>query len=312
MILALTLTLGGLAVLPLAADRFVVAATRISRSLGMSPILVGALLVGFGTSLPEIVVSGWAAAKGETSFAVANVVGSNVANLALVLGVAASIRPIASSRGLIRKEGSLVLIVTLLYVALHINGDIQRWEGAVLLIVLVLALGLLIRWSESGLLDEDEDELRRYVTVRKELVVGVITMAITVAAATVLVEGAERLAIEFDIQSAFIAATLVAVGTSLPELATAVAAVRRHEADLVLGNVLGSNLFNSLAVGGVAGLIGPGVIDQGFPVLLIAMLGITAFVGWLAATGNRLARSEGAVLLAVFALFVWLAGSNLA
>jgi len=312
MLLALAFTLGGLAVLPLAADRFVVAATRISRSLGMSPILVGALLVGFGTSLPEIVVSGLAAAKGETNFAVANVVGSNVANLALVLGVAASIRPIASSRGLIRKEGSLVLIVTLLYVALHINGDIQRWEGVVLLIVLALALGLLIRWSEGGLLDEDEDAVQRQVTVRKELAVGVLTMAATVAAATVLVEGAERLAIELDIQSAFIAATLVAVGTSLPELATAVAAVRRHEADLVLGNVLGSNLFNSLAVGGVAGLLGPGVIDQGFRVLLLAMLGITAFVGWLAITGSRLARSEGAALLAVFALFVWLAGSNLA
>ena len=311
MLLALTLTLGGLAILPLAADRFVVAATRISRALGLSPILVGALLVGFGTSLPEIVVSGWAAAKGETSFAVANVVGSNVANLALVLGVAASIRPIASSRGLIRKEGSLVLIVTLLYVAIHINGDVQWWEGVILLIVLALALGLLIRWSEGGLLDDD-DNLERYVTVRKELFVGVLTMGATVAAATILVEGAERLAVELDIQSAFIAATLVAVGTSLPELATAVAAVRRHEADLVLGNVLGSNLFNSLAVGGVAGVIGPGVIDPGFRVLLLAMLAITAFTGLVAVTGSRLARSEGAALLVVFALFVWLAGSNLA
>ncbi|MBT8166541.1 MAG: sodium:calcium antiporter [Acidimicrobiia bacterium] len=311
MLLALTFTLGGLAILPLVADRFVVAATRISRALGLSPILVGALLVGFGTSLPEIVVSGLAAAKGETSFAVANVVGSNVANLALVLGVAASIRPIASSRGLIRKEGSLVLIVTLLYVAIHINGDVQWWEGVILLIVLALALGLLIRWSEGGLLDDDDD-LERYVTVRKELFVGVLTMGATVAAATILVEGAERLAVELDIQSAFIAATLVAVGTSLPELATAVAAVRRHEADLVLGNVLGSNLFNSLAVGGVAGVVGPGVIDPGFRVLLLAMLAITAFTGLVAVTGSRLARSEGAALLVVFALFVWLAGSNLA
>jgi len=311
MILALALTLGGLAVLPLVADRFVVAATRISRALGLSPILVGALLVGFGTSLPEIVVSGLAAARGETSFAVANVVGSNVANLALVLGVAAFIRPIVSSWGLLRKEGSLVLIVTLLYVALHFNGDVERWEGVLLLIVLALALGLLIRWSEGGLLDEDDD-LQRYVTVRKELIVGVFTMVTTVAAATILVEGAERLAIELDIQSAFIAATLVAVGTSLPELATAVAAVRRHEADLVLGNVLGSNLFNALAVGGVAGVVGPGVIDPGFRVLLLVLLGVTAFAGLLATTGSRLARSEGAILLAVFALFVWLAGSNLA
>ena len=136
MLLALSFTLGGLAVLPAAADRFVVAASRISRILGLSPILVGALLVGFGTSLPEIVVSGLAAAKGETDFAVANVVGSNVANLALVLGFAAAIRPIGANRSLVRKEGSLVLLVTLLYVILHINGDIQRWEAMVLLAVL--------------------------------------------------------------------------------------------------------------------------------------------------------------------------------
>jgi len=311
MLLALSFTLGGLAVLPAAADRFVVAASRISRILGLSPILVGALLVGFGTSLPEIVVSGLAAAKGETDFAVANVVGSNVANLALVLGFAAAIRPIGANRSLVRKEGSLVLLVTLLYVILHINGDIQRWEAMVLLAVLALSLGLLIRWSENVLLDEEND-LERYVTVRRELVLGVITMIFTVAAATLLVEGAERLAVELDIQSAFIAATLVAVGTSLPELATAIAAVRRHQADLVLGNVLGSNLFNALAVGGIAGLIGPGIIDPGFRVLLLVLFGITVFAGLLVATGSRLVRWEGFALLAVFGLFVFLAGSNLA
>lgn len=311
MFAALALTIGGLIVLPLAADRFVVAAGRISRSLGLSPILVGALLVGFGTSLPEIVVSGLAAARGETDFAVANVVGSNVANLALVLGVAAVLRPLAANRGLVRQEGSMVLIVTFLYVVLHIDGDIQRWEALVLLVVLALALGLLIRWSESGLMDE-EDELARYVTVRRELILGALTMVVTVAAATLLVEGAERLAVELDIQSAFIAATLVAVGTSLPELATAVAAIRRNETGLVLGNVLGSNLFNALAVGGVAGLIGPGTIDPGFRVLLLLLLGVTLFTGWLVATGSRLVRWEGITLLGVFGLFVWLAGSNLA
>jgi cation:H+ antiporter len=310
MITALALTFGGLAVLPLAADRFVVAASRISRALGLSPILVGALLVGFGTSLPEMVVSGLAAAKGDPDFAVANVIGSNVANLALVLGVAATIRPITAKRGLIRKEGTLVLVVTILYVALHINGDVERWEGAVLLVVLVLALALLIRWSESGLIEEDD--LERYVTVRREVIVGVITMVLTVAAATVLVEGADRLAFELDIQSAFIAATLVAVGTSLPELATAVAAVRRQEADLVLGNVLGSNLFNALAVGGIAGIIGPGTIAPGFRVLLLVLLGVTMVTGLLVTTGGRLSRTEGIALLGVFVLFVWLAGTELA
>lgn len=311
MLIALALTLGGLALLPVAADRFVVSAGRISRALGLSPILVGALLVGFGTSLPEIVVSGLAAAQGDPDFAVANVIGSNVANIALVLGVAALMRPIATNRSLIRHEGALVMIVTVLYVALHINGDVERWEGVVLLIVLALALGLLIRWSESGLVEDDED-IGLFVTVRRELVIGIATMVLTVAAATALVEGAGRLADELGIQSAFIAATLVAVGTSLPELATAVAAVRRHEADLVLGNVLGSNLFNALAVGGIAGLIGPGVLDPGFGALLWLLVGITAFAGVLIGTGGRLARWEGAVLLGAFATFVAVAGSSLA
>ena len=311
MLLALLLTLGGLALLPLAADRFVVSASRISRALGLSPILVGALLVGFGTSLPEIVVSGLAAAQGDPDFAVANVIGSNIANIGLVLGVAALMRPIKSSRGLIRREGTLVMVVTVLYVALLINGDVERWEAGVLLVVLALALFLLIRWSQSGLIEE-EDDLQRYVTVRREFVIGVGTMVLTVAAATALVEGAERLADELGIQSAFIAATLVAIGTSLPELATAVAAVRRDEADLVLGNVLGSNLFNALAVTGVAGMIGPGVIDPGFAPLLWLLLGVTAFAGILVATGSRLVRWEGAVLLALFGAFVALAGNSLA
>ena len=311
MLLALALTLGGLALLPLAADRFVVSASRISRALGLSPILVGALLVGFGTSLPEIVVSGLAAAQGDPDFAVANVIGSNIANIGLVLGVASLMRPITASRGLIRREGTLVLVVTVLYLALLINGDVERWEAGVLLVVLALALFLLIRWSRGGLLDE-EDDLDRYVTVRKELIVGFGTMVLTVAAATALVEGAERLADELGIQSAFIAATLVAVGTSLPELATAVAAVRRNEADLVLGNVLGSNLFNALAVTGVAGLIGPGVIDKGFTPLLWLLLAVTAFAGLLIATGSRLVRWEGALLLGTFAVFVGVAGTSLA
>lgn len=311
MLTAFSLTIGGLIVLPLAADRFVVAAGRISRFLGLSPVLVGALLVGFGTSLPEMVVSGLAAAKGDTDFAVANVVGSNVANLALVLGTAALIRPITASRRLIRKEGSLVLVVTILYLVVHINGDIQRWEGMLLLAVLVMALGLLVRWSESSL-QPDEDEVAKLVTLRREIVLGVIAMVVTVIAATVLVEGAEQLAVEFDIQSAFVAATLVAIGTSLPELATALAAVRRHEADLVLGNVLGSNLFNALAVGGVAGVIGPGAISSGFNPLLWLMLFITAIAGLLVATGGHLVRREGAILLTGFVLFITLAGSNLA
>ncbi len=311
MLLALTLTIGGLVVLPVVADRFVVAAGRISRSLGLSQILVGALLVGFGTSLPEIVVSGWAAIKGNANFAVANVVGSNVANLALVLGVAALLRPLVASRSLIRREGSLVLLVTVVYGVFHLDTDIARWEGGVLLALLIVAVALLIRWSRTDVLEVAED-LQHDITVQRDLLIGSVMMILTVAAATLLVEGAERLADELGIQSAVIAATLVAVGTSLPELATAVAAVRRHQSDLALGNVLGSNLFNALAVGGMAAVIAPGDIDNGFVPLLWFLLGITLAAGVLVATGYRLLRWEGAILLIAFVTFIWLSAANLA
>lgn len=310
MLIAIVLLLAGLAILPLSADRFVVSATRISRTLGLSPILVGALLVGFGTSLPEIVVSGIAAGTGDVDFAVGNIVGSNVANLGLVLGVAALMRPVRGSQKVLRREGVLVLAVTALYVGLLQDGEVQRWESALLLGVMVIALVLLVRWSHDDM--DDDAEPRRFSSIQIELGFGVAAMVVTVIAATILIEGAERLAEELDIQSSFIAATLVAMGTSLPELATAVAAVRRRQGDLILGNVLGSNLFNVLAVGGVAGLIGPGPISDGFQPLLFIMLALTAVTGVLVSTGNRLSRLEGAFLLVSFVAFVAVAGQSLA
>ena len=310
MLIALVFLLGGLAVLPLSADRFVVSATRISRTLGLSPILVGALLVGFGTSLPEIVVSGIAAGSGDIDFAVGNIVGSNVANLGLVLGVAALMRPVIGEAKVIRREGGLVLGVTALYVLLNLDEEVQRWDAALLLGVMVVALLLLVRWSRQEMMEDAEP--RKFSTIQIELGFGVAAMVVTVIAATLLIEGAERLADELGIESAFIAATLVAIGTSLPELATGIAAVRRREGDLVLGNVLGSNLFNALAVGGIAGLVGPGPISDGFQPLLWMMLGVTAMTGLLVTTGNRLSRGEGALLVIIFVVFIAVAGQNLA
>ncbi|MEE8491386.1 MAG: calcium/sodium antiporter [Acidimicrobiia bacterium] len=311
MLIAVLLLLAGVAVLPFAADRFVVAATHISRSLGVSPVLVGALLVGFGTSLPEMVVSGLAASRGEADFAVANIVGSNVANLALVLGGAAIIAPVLAHKEIIRREGPLVLAVTILYVGLLIDDRVQRWEAGVLLAALVGALYLLVRWSRMDM--QQADQLAApFVAIRPELTAALLTMMATVLAATALIEGAERLAEELEIKSAVIGVSLVAVGTSLPELATALAAIRRRAGDLVLGNVLGSNLFNVLAVGGVAGLLGPGAIDPDFGILLVIMLVLTALTGFLVISGNQLVRWEGFVLLASFIGFITVAAPALA
>ena len=311
MLIAVLFLLGGIAVLPFVADRFVVAASHISRSLGVSPVLVGALLVGFGTSLPEMVVSGLAASRGDTDFAVANIVGSNVANLALVLGGAAIIAPVVARREIIRREGPLVLGVTMFYIALLIDDRVQRWEGAVLLIALVAALFLLVRWSRMDM--QQADQLASpIIAIRPELIAAALAMVATVVAATALIEGAERMADELEIESAVIGVSLVAVGTSLPELATAIAAIRRRAGDLVLGNVLGSNLFNVLAVGGVAGLLGPGAIDPDFQILLVIMLVLTAVAGFLVISGNQLVRWEGLVLLIAFVAFIAIAAPALA
>ncbi len=311
MLVAFLLLIGGVAALPFAADRFVVAATHISRSLGVSPVLVGALLVGFGTSLPEMVVSGLAASRGEADFAVANVVGSNVANLALVLGGAAVIAPVIGRREIIRREGVLVLAVTLVYVALLLDDRVNRWDGLVLLAALTATLYLLVRWSRIDMHDADQLAAPS-VAIRPEAIAAGFTMVATVVAATALIEGAELLAEELEIESAFIGVSLVAIGTSLPELATALAAIRRRAGDLVLGNVLGSNLFNALAVGGIAGLIGPGAIDPDFQILLMIMLTITGLAGLFVITANQLVRWEGLVLLIAFVAFMTVAAPALA
>jgi cation:H+ antiporter len=307
---AIAFTVLGLVLLPIAADRFVDAATRLSRALKVSPILIGALLVGFGTSLPEIAVSSIAAAQGDAGFAVGNIVGSNVANLALVLGLAGVIRTVVLGRELLRREGVLVLLATVGYALLLVDGEVGRWEALMLVAGLVVAIYLLTMWSDVGRQLDFEDGATP--EIRRQSIVAVVGMAATVGGAAILVEGAERLAVELEITSAFVAVTLVALGTSLPELATAVAATRRGEGDLVIGNVMGSNLFNVLAVGGISGLIGPGTIESGFSLLLLLMVAVTLLAGLLLYQRSRLSGLEGAVLLVTFFAFVVVAGPALA
>lgn len=300
MLIALTLTFAGLGVLPTAADRFVGSAGSLSRRLGVSPVLVGALLVGLGTSLPEALASGIAAWRGNPDFAVGNVVGSNVANLTLVLGVAALIAPVYLTRALIRREGILMLGATVLMTMVYLDGQIGVPEASVLLIGMVIAIYLLTRWSgdETNGLDGDDD-----ASTARLAAMALVGMAATVLGAYLLVEGAERLAVELEITSAFVATTIVALGTSLPELATSVAAMRRRQGDLVLGNVIGSNLFNSLAVVGLAGVLGPGIVNDGFLPLMIAMVATTVAAGVLTETRNQISRFEATLLLSVFVVF---------
>ncbi len=311
MTVSLLLLVVGLALLTLGADRFVVAASRISAALGFSPILIGALVIGLGTSAPEMLVSGLAAARGEIDLALGNVVGSNTANMTLVLGSTALIAPIISRLHTIRREGALMFLSLGVFTLLLWNLELSRPEAGGLLLGMVVAIALLIVWARSDARagrtpSKPPDAVRWRGAVRREVMIGLGTLGLTLVGADLLVRGASGLADDLGISSAFVGLVIVSVGTSLPELATALAAARRGQTDLVLGNVLGSNLFNTLAVAGLAGLAGPGVADPTFHDALLLMVGAGVMAG---AFGVRspIERWEGAMLLIVFLAFVTVA-----
>ena len=293
--------LAGFALLSFAADRLVVAAARLDAKFGLSTVLIGAVVVGLGTSLPEMLVSGLAAARpGGIDFALGNIVGSNVANLALVLGVSALISPIARQPRTITREGGLMLLGSVLMAGLAFNNTLSRAEGA---------LALIVHWSRTGAVaDLDlEEELHETADINtgREAFLAIVSLSLTLLGADLLVRGARAVAETIGISDAVISLTLVAIGTSLPELATAIAAARRNENDLVLGNVLGSNIFNALGVGGVAGLVGNAATDVSFQRPLLVMLAVTVLTGVLALTTKALGRREGAILLITYPLILF-------
>jgi cation:H+ antiporter len=306
MVRDLLLVAVGLVALTIAADRLVSAAARLARTWGLSPVLIGAVLIGMGTSLPEMLVSGLAAARpGGLDLAVSNVVGSNLANLSLVLGIAALISPLAGGTPVIRREGLVMLAGSAVLAALAWNGSLTLTEGAVLTAGMVLALLVIARWALTGADPEVTREVEELlgdapVVPRREVLVGSLSLLVTLAGARLLVAGAEGLARDLGVSEAVIGMTLVAVGTSLPEIATAVAAARRRESDLVLGNVVGSNLFNALAVGGVSALLGAGAIAADLRPSLATMLGVTLLAALLIVTRDRLVRWEGAALVVAY------------
>jgi cation:H+ antiporter len=304
------MVLGGLVLLSYAADRFVVAAARLSRHWGMSPILIGALIVGMGTSAPELVVSLFAALEGQLDLAIGNAVGSNVANVTLVLGGTAILAPIAGDERVLKREGLLMLVAVIGFAAVLLDLRVSRVEGIGLAASMVLAGLIVVRWAQAdkrdGLSVPNVPATDGGLAVGKELFIGLLALGGTLLGADLLVRGGVEIAAMFGVPEAFVGMTLVSVGTSLPELATSIAGIRRQEHNLVLGNVLGSNLFNALAVGGVAGAIAPGPIDGSFVVGAVAMVVCAAVAGLLAFTGRLVVRWEGILLVLGFAGFVYL------
>lgn len=296
MLVDVLIIIGALAVLAIAADRFVVSASAVATLLGASPLFIGVVLVGVGTSLPDWLVSAFAAADGEDGLAVGNFVGSNTVNVGLALGIAAMIAPLAVSSAVLRREAALS-IAAVAAVTVALIGGIGRIEGVVLLVALPIAFWVL-RPSDAP----ETQETGGNGSLTTELAIALATLAATVVASRLLVDSASDVALDFGVSEAFIGLSLVAVGTSLPEITVGIQAARRRETDLVIGNVLGSNMVNSLGVAGTAALLTPVAPLEpsglGGAIVLMALFAIAA--GALLATGRRLTRWEGAFLVVVY------------
>ena len=315
----IVLIAAGIALLWVSADPFVLAAARLARIWGVSPVLVGALVIGFGTSAPELVVSSLAAARGELASSIGNVVGSNAANLSLVLGVSAVISPVVGQIRILRREGILAFIAMAAVVAAAWDDVLTRVEGLALAGSMAAAAAVLVVWSRrdmaaglagagasgGGFEDGPEDgaggEERG---AGREMLRVVMSLAGIVLGAWLMVEGGGRAAEVYGLTGGFVGATIFALGTSLPELVTAGAAARRKANELVIGNLLGSNMFNSFLVVGAAGVLGAGAIGERRIWEHAMMMVIGLLVGILAATGRRLGRIQGLVLLASFVMFI--------
>ncbi|MGR2737189.1 calcium/sodium antiporter [Billgrantia sp. Q4P2] len=310
MLLPVMAVVAGLVLLVWSAERFVDGAAATSRRLGVSPLLVGMLVIGFGTSAPELMVSSLAASQGNPGLALGNGYGSNIANIGLILGLMAVIAPLAVHSSVIRRELPILVAVTFLSALLMWGGLIGRLEGSLLLVLLAAMIGFSIwharRSGPDPLGDETEESLQAHpMSLRSGVIWTLVGLILLVVSSRVLVWGAVEIAVGFGVSDLIIGLTVVAVGTSLPELASSFSALRKGEHDLVVGNVVGSNLFNTLGVVGLAAVIHP--IEVGAEVLLrdwslmtVMTLLMTVFaIGWKGRPG-RINRLEGAMLLTLF------------
>ncbi|MCG8524161.1 MAG: calcium/sodium antiporter [Pseudomonadales bacterium] len=310
MLMAIGAVIAGLILLVWSADKFVEGAAATAKHLGMPTLLIGMVIIGFGTSAPELAVSAMAASDGNPGLALGNGYGSNITNIALIVGLTAIIAPIAVHSQVIRKELPLLVVLTLIAGAQLIDGELSRLDGWVLLGVFAAVMGWSIYQGIRGKADplggDAESEIVAHpMPLKTALIWLVIGLILLIVSSRLLFWGAVAIAQSLGVSDLIIGLTIVAIGTSLPELASAIAAVKKNEHDLILGNILGSGIFNTLAVVGLAAAIQPLSVD---PEVLYRdwtlMLGLTLalLVMGFGLTGWRklVSRVDGALLLAVY------------
>ncbi|MBE0646038.1 MAG: calcium/sodium antiporter [Bacteroidetes bacterium] len=312
MILAIIALAAGLIVLVWSADRFVDGAAALAKIFGMPPLLIGMLIVGFGTSVPEMIVSAFAALQGSPELALGNAYGSNITNIALILGVTALVNPIRVGSSIVRLEMPILLGVTAFAGVEVYTGDLTRLDAAMLLVVFAGLMGWTFwqnaRKRPDSFATEVAEELSgSAMTASSAAFWTVVGLVLLVVSSRTLVWGAVEIATALGVSNLVIGLTVVALGTSLPELASSLAAVRKNEHDIALGNILGSNLFNTLAVVGIAGAISPlrvppDVLTRDYPVMASLTLLLFLLVFGFRRKG-QLTRAKGALLLAVYVAY---------
>jgi len=299
---ALALVLLGVLLLYLGGELLVRNAALLARALGMSPLVVGLTVVAFGTSAPELAASLAAALKGRPEVAFGNVLGSNAANLGLILAVAALIRPVRAQARFLRRELPFMVAVAGLLLLVAADARVSRLEGAGLLFLLAVYLLVLLGDREPPEVEAEfaaeYGRAARYLLLRTALLalgVGLLTLG-----ANALVEGAVTLARALGASERAIGLTVVAVGTSLPELAAALVAALRREGDILLGNVVGSNVFNVLGILGTVAVVRPLVLERGIGPDLLGVFLLSLVAWFFLWTGMRLGRREALLLLAFY------------
>lgn len=311
----------GISVLAWSADLFVDGSAKLARRCGLSSLLVGMIVIGFGTSFPELMVSLLAALKGNPSIALGNAYGSNIANICLILGLTAVLSPIAVGAGVLKRELPILIFATLICGGLLLNGVISRGDAA---IMLVLFVGFLVNniWAEkrrekaqAGEADKIE-EGGESETLGKSVGKVVLGLALLIGSSRLLVVCAVWIARKLGVSDLLVGLTIVAVGTSLPELASSIAAVRKKEHDLALGNIVGSNFFNLLAVVGLAGVVTPMtvaedakavnmILTRDYPVNMVVTILLMIFcIPWRRGGKAVITRIEGFLLLVIYVAYM--------
>lgn len=309
MLLASFAILAGLIILVWSADKFVLGAAATAKQLGMSPLLIGMTIVSLGTSAPEIFVSATASLQGSGVLAIGNAIGSNIANMGLVLGITALIAPLPIQAKMLKKEIPILFVVTLIAGFALLNLNIDLMDSILMFICLAITIVWLFRGTEDqqGIVGMDEEEAEELNAMSRGkaifwLVVGLIALMFS---AQILVWGAVEVARNFGISELIIGLTIIAIGTSLPELAASVASALKGHHDIAIGNVVGSNIFNLLAVMPIPGLIAttevtPEVLYRDYGTMLLITLFLIGFVYMFRANGRVGRRAGGLLLLGYF------------